>query len=126
MQNAPIGLHRTFLHSVARSREEEDEADNLGGGQQCMLCDSLVPALPAMPGNLLLRWRDGNIFAAQRGPSRLRDSELLGFPRPRPVLLLPRLPLLPFSFNRYPPSSFSCLQLSARFYGHPTLEYAHS
>ena len=121
MLSAPIGLHRTFFHSVAQAREEE--ADNLGGGQQCKLCGSPVPAcLPAClpcPG---MCFYDGNIFAAQRGPLGLRESELVRFPRPRPRPVLPllRRSLLTFPFNRYPVSSFSCLQLSARFYGRPS------
>ena len=123
MQNAPIGLHRTFFHSVARAREEE--ADNLGGGQQCMLCGSPVPACLPCPG---MCFYDGNIFAAQRVSCACESLNLYVFPVrvTRPVLPLPRLPLLPFSFNRYPVSSFSCLQLSARFYGHPSLEWAYS
>ena len=79
--------------------------------------------LPAMPGNVLLRWQ---YICCTKGLLRLRESELVRFPRPRMVLPLPPLPLLPFSFNRYPVSSFSCLQLSARFYGHPSLEWAYS
>ena len=75
MQNAPIGLHRTFFHSVARAREEE--ADNLGGGQQCMLCGSPVPACLPCPG---MCFYDGNIFAAQRVSCACESLNLYVFP----------------------------------------------
>ena len=37
--------------------------------------------LPAMPGNVLLRWQ---YICCTKGLLRLRESELVRFPRPRP------------------------------------------
>ena len=38
------------------------------------------PCLPAMPGNVLLRWQ---YICCTKGLLRLRESELVRFPRPR-------------------------------------------
>ena len=54
--------------------------------------------LLAMPGNVLLRWQ---YICCTKGLLRLRESELVRFPRPRPRPVLP-LPRLDFLFSPFP------------------------